>query len=135
MTHYAPSVDTCEQCGERVAVRQLDDDGRCLTCRNNPDRCDPRLAMLEHADDDLEDSGPIRTDGGTAELSSFATADDVNERAPDHLEEDDRWCKGPQMLEDGELCCWPCFRDATDEQRAEYRRLSDNSVYYQGEAQ
>lgn len=43
-------VTACERCGEVTGTNDLVD-GECVSCRADPDGCDPRKAMLEYADE------------------------------------------------------------------------------------
>jgi len=73
----------------------------------------------------------MSTETGFDRFATDESGDDLaHEDADDDV--DDDWCRGPEMLEDGELCCWPCFTDATDDQRARYRELSGNTVRFDG---
>ena len=89
-------VTVCVRCGERVSAGEVDEDGECLMCRETPDGCDPRVAMLKHADD------IVATDGGEDQDGEEDEDDEGESRRLDNPHWRDRF------VPDGGERCWYC---------------------------
>lgn len=57
----------------------------------------------------------------TLNVTQSTLEDDVDEDNP--CQGGSEWCDGPEMLEDGRLCCFPCFNASSDEQRRAFQRM------------